>query len=225
MKKKLAIVATGTVAVGAMAWRLFSRTEADKKFGTKGRKLVYDAVHALPTHQPYFWEQSENSPGVPFDIIHKGQSIVKSNNNVHCSGTTFTSVWVAGNRMGLFNDMSPAQVKDFQLRWFGARGDTERQQGPAMERLGIGGPIKMEDAAPGDFVQLWRKSGTGHSVIFLDWVRDEDTGNVIGFKYRSAQGKGIGTTKEFFSDTPGGAKYGVNRARTYFSRLASKPLR
>lgn len=215
------VVAVGAVGAAAVVLTRPEQSEAAKRLGTKGSRKVFDAVHSLPTNLPYFYERGKESPGVAFDLVHKGQMILRSNGTVHCSGTTLTAVFIAANQLGLLDDKTPAQVKDFYLRWFGARGDTERQQGPAMEHLGIGGSIEPGDAIPGDFVQLWRKSGTGHSVVFVDWAKDPDTKQIIGIKYRSAQGPGIGTKTEYFSDAPGGEKYGVLRKRTYFSRLAS----
>ena len=48
---------------------------------------------------------------------------------------------------------------------------------------GLGEPIlDWVDILPGDPVQLWRFSGSGHSVIFIDWVTDTD-GTTVGLYY------------------------------------------
>jgi hypothetical protein len=41
-----------------------------------------------------------------------------------------------------------------------------------VQYLGIGERIKAADARPGDFMNISWKSGLGHSVVFLGWIRD-----------------------------------------------------
>ena len=55
------------------------------------------------------------------------------------------------------------------------------------------------DVKPGDFVQLWRNDGTGHSVIFQDWERD-GAGAIVGIDYWSTQSStnGIAFNDEYF---------------------------
>jgi hypothetical protein len=152
--------------------------------------------------------------GVPFDIVHKGTSILAKGATVYCSGFTFAAVMRAAERRGLLAQKTVEQIRRFQREWYGGEGDTERQQGPAMRNLDIGKPVSHDEAVPGDFVQYWRQT-SGHSVVFLDWLLD--AGNKkIGLKYRSVGSKGVGDSREKFSDS-GGA---INRARVYFSRLA-----
>jgi hypothetical protein len=57
---------------------------------------------------------------------------------------------------------------------------------------------KLADARAGDFVQIWRHRGTGHSVIFIDWVRKG--GRIQGLRYWSTQKstQGIGYRTELF---------------------------
>src|SRR5690606_24179458 len=58
--------------------------------------------------------------------------------------------------------------------WFCAG---EVRSGPveALVSRGLGVRIeRLEDARPGDFVQLWRDSGSGHSVVFLGWEKARD---------------------------------------------------
>ena len=67
---------------------------------------------------------------------------------------------------------------------------------------------------PGDFVQLWRHDGSGHSVIFLDWVRDGEA--LVGLRYWSTQTttNGIGEAVERFG-TEGRA---IDRAAFHLCR-------
>jgi hypothetical protein len=53
-------------------------------------------------------------------------------------------------------------------------------------------------------VQLWRWSGSGHSVIFVNWVRDENQ-QITGMRYWSSQRatNGIGYRTEYFGQEKG----------------------
>ena len=110
----------------------------------------------------------------------------------------------------------------FQKLWF-----VMETNGPgpsaAVEAFNLGRTIKLDEVLPGDFVQIWRtknKRGkvTGHSVIFLDWVRDE-SGKITGFRYWSSQPatNGIGERIEYF-----GPDGGIAEEFTHFGRVEPK---
>jgi len=191
--------------LAAGAYMLFSK----KGLGLSG--AVLRAARSLPEGGGY----EMTSTGVPVEIRHQGQLILSKGAKVYCSGLTFAAVMLAAEQAGLLKDKTVAQIRAFQKAWYGGAGDIERQQGPAMEALGIGRNVPADQAQPGDFVQLWRTNRSGHSVVFLDWLREG--GRIVGFRYRSAQPStnGVGDSQERFSDA-GGA---VLRSRTYFSRL------
>lgn len=156
--------------------------------------------------------------GVPIEIRHQGQLILPKGSKTYCSGFTFATVMLAAERLGLLKDKTVDQIKRFQREWYGGVGDIERQQGPAMRNLGIGDNVTAEQAKPGDFLQLWRVGGSGHSVVFTGWLTDPSRPGVpAGFTYRSAQPRtnGVGDSQERFSDSGGT----VLRNRIYFSRL------
>ena len=73
-----------------------------------------------------------------------------------------------------------------------------------------------DEAEAGDFVQLWRHSGSGHSCIFRAWVRDDDD-EIVGLRYWSTQSStdGIGERVERFG-TAGSA---VKRDELYIVRV------
>lgn len=176
-----------------------------------GSSTVLAVARSIPDGGTY----EISGSGVPFTVSHKGSTILPQGNTVYCSGFTFATVMEAARRRGLLENKTVDQVKQFQRDWYGAGGESEQLSGPAMRRLGIGGPIAPAQARPGDFVQFWRFS-SGHNVVFLSWVKDS-SGYPIGIRYRSAQGgQGVGNAEEFFSDSGGK----VNRTRTYVSRLA-----
>ena len=177
-----------------------------------GNAAVLTAARSIPDGGTY----KISGTGVPFDVVHKQVVILPKGDTVYCSGFTFATAVRAAQQRGLLENKSVQQVRQFQKDWYGAGGESEQLSGPALQKLGIGAPVSQDEAMPGDFLQLWRTSSSGHSVVFLDWLRDAK-GNKIGVKYRSAQGaKGVSDNQERFSDSGGS----VLRSRIYFSRLA-----
>ncbi len=70
--------------------------------------------------------------------------------------------------------------------------------------FGLGTPVALEDARPGDFVQAWTSDEVqGHSMIFLGWDRD-DAGSITGIRYWSSQPwtDGIGESEMAVRATP-----------------------
>jgi hypothetical protein len=166
----------------------------------------------------YEWKGS----GSPEQINFKGERILPKGESTYCSGFTFAVVMKAAEKRGLLSDKSPEQIRAFQKDWYGAtKGSGETQCAFAVERLGIGKQIAPEKARAGDFLQLWRTNKSGHSVVFLEWVKEGRRN--IGVKYRSTQKltNGIGDRVEFFANVPG--KDGkVDVERMYFCRLDEK---
>ena len=82
-----------------------------------------------------------------------------------------------------------------------------------LESLGLGQSITdLEDARAGDFVQLWRHDGGGHSAVFINWVRRK--GEIVGLTYWSPQSatRGIGYHTEWIGPE------GVKREEIYVGR-------
>jgi hypothetical protein len=67
----------------------------------------------------------------------------------------------------------------------------------ALERFGIGKQVPFAELEPGGFVNFNRTGGSGHACVFLSFI--DAAGNdlpafgpgVVGFRYFSAQGKGL----------------------------------
>ena len=177
---------------------------------------VLNAAHSYPDRAGGQYDMQGS--GVIETVTHKGQTVLKYTGSTYCSGTTFTILMKVINKRNLFANKSLQEVKKFQQTWYGCdRATVERQQGPALEMMGIGGNISQTEALPGDFAQIWRTNNSGHSVVFTGWV--EKNGKIVGFTYRSSQGKGVGSgvgnSTEHFSDSGGS----VIRERFYISRL------
>jgi hypothetical protein len=78
----------------------------------------------------------------------------------------------------------------------------------AFKNNGMGVKVTFEQLKPGDFVNLNRASGSGHGVIFMNYLDlagntlDAYSANVAGFRYFSSQGKpddgGLGYRYAFF---------------------------
>ncbi len=164
-----------------------------------------------------------NYNGVTKDILYQGQILLKSNPSgdqaSHCVGITFEVLFAAmqarNRQLGLpehyFNGMGFRDMQDFMLDWYAAKGPkTVSNIGVAVQNYGIGQRIAdLESALPGDFIDYMRTGGSGHTAVFLEWVRDD--GQIIGFKYWSSQTStgGIGINTEYFDVTsPSGAKRG-----------------
>lgn len=181
-------------------------------------KDVLAAAQAIPDGGSYVWT---NGSGVPRDIRHEGELILKAQEKgTYCSGFTFCVAMETARERGLLKGKSADAVRQFQKQWYGSTKEAaERQCALAVEQLGIGREVKtLADAQPGDFMQIWRTNKSGHSVLFLDWVREGE--QIVGIKYRSSQKStdGVGDRVEYFADSP--AHDGkVDRRRTYVARL------
>jgi hypothetical protein len=184
---------------------------------------VIEIARSFPDGGGYKWE---GGSGAPCAIEFDGATILAAQEDgTYCSGFTFAVVMRALAQRGLLEGKTANQVRRFQKEWYGAVEDAaEKQCALAVVELGVGEDVtSLEDAQPGDFVQLWRTTKSGHSVVLLELVQD-DEGRVIGLHYRSSQSStdGIGDRTEFFADVPGrGGK--VDRRRTYVARLFEAP--
>lgn len=160
--------------------------------------------------------------GVTADIYYQGSLLLRADPTgsraSHCVGITFEVFYramqarnrAAGLDVSSFNGMSFAQLQDFVLRWYAASGSkAESNPAAAIVKYGLGQQVvTWETAQPGDFVDFSRTNGTGHSVIFLNWIRRD--GVIVGLRYWSSQGStgGIGYREEYFS-LPNGAAGGL----------------
>jgi hypothetical protein len=186
--------------------------------GSDINKDVYEAALSYPDGAGGQYNLAGN--GVIETIYHKGQIVLRHSGATYCNGASFTIAMNVINKRNLFANKTLREVITFQKIWYGTQKDTaERQQGPALEYMGIGKNIPHTEALPGDFAQIWRTNNSGHSVVFLGWV--EENGKIVGIRYRSSQGKGpgsgVGNRTERFSDAGKGGT--VVRQRTYISRI------
>ena len=144
---------------------------------------------------PYSWV--DGYKGVSRDLYYNGTKIANANpdssHSTYCCGLTFEvyfrTIMQYNKDHGYpenINHMSADDFNRFISLWFvqEAKGDGP---GIALEAYGLGEKISnMKDVKKGDFVQIWRTSGSGHSVIFINWIIN-DEGDTTGMKYWSTQ--------------------------------------
>ncbi|TWT38205.1 Transglutaminase-like superfamily protein [Posidoniimonas corsicana] len=189
--------------------------------GSADADEVLDVAERYANGGGYHW--TPGNSGSPVTLTHRGQVVLPKGEGSFCCGYTLAVVFEVAQQRGLLDNKTFEQLKRFQRDWYGdGPNSRETLVVKAVERLGIGCRVEHADAQPGDFVQLWRTSGSGHSVVLLDWVREG--GEIVGLRYRSSQKStdGIGDRTEYFADAEG--KGGsVVRQRTYVCRLDAPP--
>lgn len=165
----------------------------------------------------------ENYNGVTEDIYYKGELLLKAHPSgtkySHCSGITFEVFFKAmrkrneelGKDLDDINGMTKEELYDFIMTWYVANGPkSESNLAVALEKYGLGKRIANKlDLRPGDFIDFTRENNTGHSAVFINWIKEGD--RIIGLKYWSSQEstKGIGYKEEYFNIADkNGNKYG-----------------
>ena len=151
--------------------------------------------------------------GVTQNLWYKGRVVAKAHPNgtrcSYCCGLTFEilirAMLFRNIQKGLdpddFNGMTFNDLFNLLQFWY-IEGDKDSPQ-KGIEYYGLGKKItNWEEAKAGDFCDISRNNKTGHSVIFIDWVRDPDK-KIIGMKYFSSNLRGVGFLTEFFSDSGG----------------------
>ena len=163
----------------------------------------------------YYWPKPGEDPweGTTQDVVYGGRKLTSGDplRRSYCCGLTFevyVNALLAANGGGPVAGVSADELHELRLRFFGDSKQVHERRRLAqfgLESLGLGRSIvELEEALPGDFVQFWRHSGSGHSAIFVGWVRRE--GAIAGLTYWSSQGstKGIGYCTEWIG--PDGVK-------------------
>lgn len=213
-------------------------TSQSPTYDTTLNSYVLDVIKTYAGgNYPYLLNDDyANYNGVTENLYYKGKVILKANpignKASFCSGITFEVFFKAmqnrNKKLGLssddFNGMSCDQLLDFILTWYVANGNKKTNNvSIAVEKYGIGKSItNFENVRAGDFMDVSREDNTGHTVVFLNWLRDE-SGRIIGLKYWSSQEStnGISDKEEYFNVTDSnGQKYGNVMINTvYIARV------
>ncbi|MCD6446730.1 MAG: hypothetical protein J7L40_01045, partial [Candidatus Marinimicrobia bacterium] len=173
---------------------------------------------------PYSWVSGYS--GVTRDLYYKDSRIANANpdssHSTYCCGLTFEVYFRSISRLnqdlGLgedINEMTYTNFRSFISIWF-VQSTLGDGPGLALEAYGLGDKITdMKNVQKGDFVQIWRTSGSGHSVIFMNWTTNA-MGDTTGMRYWSTQTStnGVNYNTEYFSGLGGN----IDKAHTYYSR-------
>ncbi|MAY80566.1 MAG: hypothetical protein CL930_07255 [Deltaproteobacteria bacterium] len=170
--------------------------------------VMMELIDTYPTDGSVTYDWTDAGHGTTMDIYYNGEVVASAGpgSTSFCCGITFEVYMRAFTQIdeelggdGLLNGMSVDDVLEFRRDWF-VRDLWGDGPGVGLDNYGLGEPIvDWADILPGDPVQLWRFSGSGHSVIFMDWVTDTD-GTIVGLDYWSTQPStdGIGYGREYF---------------------------
>ncbi len=175
-----------------------------------------------------------NYNGVTEDIYYQGRLLLRAhpsgNRASHCVGITFEVFFKAmnewnklhGNNTGLIKNLTYSQIADMMLTWYVANGPKEISNvAVAVEKYGLGRRVyDLNEAKAGDFIDFSRVNGTGHTAVFIDWIKEN--GKIVGLKYWSSQSatKGIAYNREYFNVVRSNGKRGkVDMNSLYIARV------
>ena len=195
-----ALVATDAVTITVI--------EGTDPIASDFNEVAMELLETYPTDgtHDYLWDGSY--VGTTRDIWYLDTLVAEANlqQSCYCVGITWELYMRAFERIdstmggdGTINAMDVADLYDFRTDWY-VRDLWGAGAADALDLWGVGEEITdLQDLQPGDFVQFWRNSGSGHSVIFIDWETDGE-GDITGIYYWSCQGStdGVGYLSEYF---------------------------
>ncbi len=170
---------------------------------------ILDVIETYPTDgtHDYYWPKDGGWSGNARTLYYDGKVLLEGDpkGRCYCCGLTF-EVFLQAFEAWCKKVKRPYKIKDYTAKdvlklkhaWFGSNGDRSTINGAVTSRKLGKRLTKWEDAKPGDFVQLWRHNGSGHSVVFKAWKKKGK--KIVGLTYWSTQGStdGIGERTELF---------------------------
>ncbi len=178
---------------------------------------AYPLDGSYPYHCSWKPREYDIYNGVTQDLWFQGQVVAKAypdgSRCSYCCGLTFEIFFRAMKlrnvQKGLdpdgFNGMTFHDLFNMLQLWYiEGEGDCEQR---GIVSYGLGRAItELEDARPGDFLSYSTTPPGGHSVVFIDWLRDEQK-KIVGMKYFSSNlsgTRGVGYGQGRFSDCNNG---------------------
>ena len=181
---------------------------------------VLKVISGFPTNGTYpyhcSWEPREYDTynGVTQDMWYKGMIVAKAypdgSRCSYCCGYTFEvflrAMKLRNIQRGLdpddFNGMTFNDLFNMLQLWYiEGKGDSEQR---GIVGYGLGKAVTdFEQVKAGDFLSYGTTPSGGHSVVFIDWLRD-DNKKIIGLKYFSSNlsgTHGVGYGSGHFSDS------------------------
>lgn len=128
---------------------------------------VLALIDQLPKNKGYYW--IDGFDGSIENVLYDGEVMLKAatdgSQKSYCCGLTLQIYLTIINNYKQ-NIGNVQAVKNIKRDWFVASG---KRKGcvDGLLRYKLGTELTIDQAQPGDFVQLWRSSGSGHSVIYL----------------------------------------------------------
>jgi hypothetical protein len=191
--------------------------------------LVQKLLAEYPTDgtHDYYWPSDSSWEGTTQDIWYLDTLVAEGDpeGRCYCVGLTwevfmhaFDAADAQTGGTGSLNGLDVDDLREFQVDWY-VRELLGAGASDALDAYGLGGRVTdFGQVKPGDFVQFWRNSGSGHSVIFQDWERDGDD-RIVGLRYWSTQAStdGIDYNDEYFG--PGSSDVDPNLV--FVARAAS----
>ena len=175
---------------------------------------AYPLDGSYPYHCGWTPREYDIYNGVTQDLWYKGMVVAKAypdgSRCSYCCGLTF-EIFVRAMKLrniqkGLdpddFNGMTFNDLFNLLQLWYiEGPGDCEQR---GITAYGLGRAITdFEQVRPGDFLSYSTTPAGGHSVIFIDWLRDEQN-QIVGLKYFSSNlsgTRGVGYGSGRFSDS------------------------
>ena len=202
-------------------------TDAQSPETSSYNDVVLDRIATYPTDGSYgyYWPRGGGWAGTTQDIWYLDTRVATGDpyQRSYCVGLTwevfmraFETLQSRGEVPDTLAGLDVSELLDFRMDWY-VRDLFGSGVVEAVERAGIGARVaNLDEVEPGDFVQFWRNSGSGHSVIFDAWELD-DAGTIAGIRYWSTQGStdGIGYRVENF----GPESHQLDPASFYVARV------
>ena len=163
---------------------------------------VYPKDGTYPYCWSYYGDECGDMWGQIWGVWYLGEHVFDGGLDCFCSGHTLEVFFDAYERWQADNGAPVSQaygdltvddvdVGDFYQFWQGFGVTYEASAADAFESAGIGTNVYEEDwddVITGDFVNLSRDTGTGHSVVFVEWVYDGM--HRAGLRYYGCNGSG-----------------------------------
>ena len=194
---------------------------------------AYPLDGSYPYHCSWTPREYDIYNGVTQDLWYRGMVVAKAypdgSRCSYCCGFTFEAfvraMKLRNIQKGLdpddFNGMTFGDLFNMLQLWY-IEGDGDSEQ-RGIVSYGLGRAItNLEEVKPGDFLSYSTTPPGGHSVIFIEWNRDEQK-KIVGFKYFSSNlsgTHGVGYGSGRFSDSNASGR-GILRKSLRIARVGA----